>query len=228
MTKILLADDMAHFLDLEISFLRRADCEIVTAEDGIEALKVAKTAVPDIILLDVEMPRMTGIECCRHIKNDPKLKKIPVVMVTATDRLEECTKAGCDDFWKKPIREDEFIKGIKKHVSIVERETKRVSIGLQVDYKKKGKSINAFTKDISINGMFIITRETLPVGESIEVSFTLPETDKPLKVKCKVVRELRDEQDGHYVGGMGLVFEKLGKKAGKAIEDFIDASMQAL
>ena len=66
------------------------------------------------------------------------------------------------------------------------------------------------------------------MGEFIEVSFTLPETDKPLKVKGKVVREVRDEQDGHYVGGMGVAFGKLGKKAHKAIEDFIDASMQAL
>ena len=118
MTKILLVDDMAHFLDLEISFLRRSDCEIVTADNGIDALKIAKTSMPDIVLLDVEMPRMTGIECCRHLKNDPNLKHIPVVMVTATNRVDECQKAGCDDFWRKPIREEDFLNGIKKLVEI--------------------------------------------------------------------------------------------------------------
>ena len=228
MTKILLADDMAHFLDLEISFLRRADCEIVTAEDGIEALKIAKTTRPDIILLDVEMPRMTGIECCRHLKNDPSLKGIPVVMVTATNRRDECERAGCDDFWKKPIREDDFLRGIKKLIPIKEREDKRVSIGLQVEYVKSGKAISAFTKDISVRGMFIITRETLPVESEIEVSFTLPETTNPLKVGGKVIRELKDAENGHYVGGMGISFAKVDKKTQKAIEHFVESSLQAI
>ncbi len=228
MTKILLADDMAHFLDLEVSFLRRADCRIFTAEDGIEALKMAKTAQPDIILLDVEMPRMTGIECCRHIKNDPDLKHIPIIMVTATNRHDECVRAGCDDFWKKPIREENFLEGIRKHVSIKERETKRVSIGLQVDYLKEGKTINAFTKDISNKGIFIITRETFPIGTHIELTFTLPENEKPISVTGKVIRELSDEEDGHYVGGMGMSFEKMDGDTRKAIDDFIDSSLRAL
>ena len=228
MTRILLADDMANFLDLEISFLRRADCEILTADNGIEALKLAKTIKPDIILLDVEMPRMTGIECCRHIKNDPSLKKIPVIMVTATNRREECNKAGCDDFWKKPIREKDFLEGLKKHVMVRERTDKRVSIGLQVDYLREGKTVNAFTKDISSNGMFIITRDTLPVGTDIELSFTLPETKKPVSVVGKVIRELRDEQDGHYVGGMGIEFGKMNDHARKEITRFVKSSIQAL
>jgi len=228
MTKILLADDMAHFLDLEISFLQRADCEIVTAEDGIEALKLAKTIRPDIILLDVEMPRMTGIECCRHIKSDPNLKGIPVVMVTATNRRDECERVGCDDYWKKPIREDDFLRGIKKLIPIREREDKRVSIGLQVEYVKSGKNICAFTKDISTRGMFIITRETLPVGSKIEVSFTLPESLSPLKVSGKVIRELKDAQDGHYLGGMGISFEKMDENTQKMIEFFVESSLQAI
>lgn len=227
MTKILLADDMANFLDLEISFLRRSDCEILTAENGIEALKIAKTIRPDIILLDVEMPRMTGIECCRHIKSDPDLKHIPVIMVTATNRIEECLKAGCDDFWRKPIREGDFLTGIKKHVLIVERENKRVSIGLQVDYKKAGKLVNAFTKDISSKGMFIITRDTLPIGSGIELSFILPEANLPIKVTGKVIRELRDEQDGHCVGGMGISFEQMEDDTNSEIQRFIQQSLMA-
>ena len=59
--KILLVDDMSNFLDLEVSFLRRKDCQIVTANDGVDALKKTKIDKPDIVLLDIEMPRMTGI-----------------------------------------------------------------------------------------------------------------------------------------------------------------------
>jgi uncharacterized protein (TIGR02266 family) len=211
---------------LEISFLRRADCEILTAEDGIEALKLAKTVHPDIILLDVEMPRMTGIECCRHIKSDPNLKGIPVVMVTATNRRVECEKAGCDDYWRKPIREEDFLRGIKKLVPIKEREDKRVCIGLQVEYQKGGKTISAFTKDISATGMFIITRETLQVDSNVEISFTLPESRTPLKIAGKVIRELKDAEDGHYVGGMGVLFKKMDDDTQKAILSFVESSLQ--
>ncbi len=224
MVKILLADDMANFLDLEISFLRRTDCTIITAENGIEALKRAREEKPDIILLDVEMPKMTGIEACRHLKNDPTLKAIPVVMVTATDRYDECRKAGCDDFWKKPIKEEGFLKGVKKHVDIAERETKRVSIGLEVSYEIEGRVINAFTKDISEQGMFIITRDTLPMGSDIDLAFTLPESRERLEVTGKVVRELKDQQDGHFVGGMGISFRALDDKTATAIRDFVQSS----
>ncbi len=227
MTKILLADDMAHFLDLEISFLRRSDCSIITAENGIEALKLAKTENPDIILLDIEMPRMTGIECCRHIKNDPNLKNIPVIMVTATDRRDESMKAGADDFWRKPISEKAFIEGIKKFVPIVEREDLRVSIGLQVEYENEGSVINAFSKDISCNGMFIIARETLPVGSEFDLTFSLPEIKNSLTVRGRVVRELRDNQDGHYVGGMGVNFLNLDEETTEVINDFIASSTSA-
>jgi len=224
MVKILLADDMANFLDLEISFLRRTDCEIITAENGIEALKKAKEEKPDLILLDVEMPMMTGIEACRHIKSDPALRNTPVIMVTATDKHEECQKAGCDDFWKKPIKEEGFLRGIKKHVNIVERETKRVSIGLEVRYEIKGRTVSAFTKDISERGMFIITRDTLPMGSDIELTFTLPESREELKVIGKVVRELKDQQDGHLVGGMGISFNEMDDKTAEAIRNFVQSS----
>jgi uncharacterized protein (TIGR02266 family) len=224
--KILLADDMAHFLDLEISFLRRADCHIITAENGIEALKLAKTERPDIILLDIEMPRMTGIECCRHIKNDPALKHIPVIMVTATTREEESRKAGADAFWRKPLREDDFLLGIKQYVPIRERLERRISIGIQVDYKKGGRKVSAFTKDISNNGMFIITRDTLPVGNDVELTFSLPEENNSLTVRGRVVRELRDDQNGHYVGGMGVNFLDLDEEACRAINHFITDSTQ--
>lgn len=226
MTKILLVDDMVHFLDLEISFLQRADCHIITAHNGIEALKLAKIEKPDIILLDVEMPRMTGIEVCRHLKSDSALKHIPIVMVTATDREEESYKAGANDFWRKPIKEEDFLRGIKRFVNIREREDKRVNIGIQVDYKKDDKPVSAFTKDISNNGMFIITRDTLPVGEELDLTFSLPEISKPLHVKGRVVRELKDEQDGHYVGGMGILFTEMSEEDAAAINKFIESSIK--
>jgi uncharacterized protein (TIGR02266 family) len=222
--KILLVDDMSNFLDLEVSFLRRKDCVIITANDGAEALKRTKLEKPDIVLLDVEMPRMTGIECCRFIKADPNIKHIPVIMVTSTSKRDESFAAGADDFWQKPINEEKFLEGIKKFVPIKERSDKRLPIGLQVDYRigeNKDKLVQAFTKDISHSGMFLITRDTLPIGSNFEIEFTIPGINRRVVSKVEVMREMKDEMEGHYVGGMGLHFVDLPADDQKSLDDFI-------
>jgi len=227
MPKILLADDMTNFLDLEISFLRRADCEIVTAQDGAQALKLAKLEKPDVILLDVEMPRMTGIEACRILKKDPTTKNIPVIIVTATSRKDEAEKAGCDDFWQKPISEMTFMAGLKRFVEIVEREDRRVAIGIQVDYKVgegQTKVVHAFTRDLSSGGMFIITRDTLPVGDTVDLEFVLPGSPDKINVSGTVVRSFQDEERGHYIGGMGLTFSNVSDDVNDRLIQFIQES----
>ena len=222
--KILLVDDMSNFLDLEVSFLRRKDCQIVTANDGVDALKKTKIDKPDIVLLDIEMPRMTGIECCRLIKADPTTRHIPVVMVTSTSKRDEAFAAGADDFWQKPINEGQFLEGIKKFVPIKERSDKRLPIGLQVDYRigeNHDKLVQAFTKDVSHGGMFLITRDTMPIGSEFEIEFTIPVVNRRIKAKVLVMREMRDEMEGHYVGGMGVHFAGLDASDQKSLDDFI-------
>ena len=221
--KILLVDDMRNFLDLEISFLKRSEVKILTAEDGVDALKRVKSEKPDLVLLDIEMPRMNGIEVCRIIKNDPSLKDIPVVMVTSTNRYEEAVNAGADDFWKKPIFEDDFLKGIKKFVPIAERQEERVSIGLQVDYRageEKEKMVQAFTANISKGGLFMITRDPLPVGTVVDMEIHLP--DKKIKAAGVVVRETKEEEEGYYTSGMGIRITQMSDKDREVYHHFIE------
>ncbi len=225
--KILLVDDMRNFLDLEVSFLKRSDVNILTAMDGVEALKIAKAEKPDLILLDIEMPRMNGIEVCRIIKNDPSLKHIPVVMVTSTNRYEEAMNAGADDFWRKPIFEEDFLKGIKKFVDIKERKDIRVPVGLQVDYRvgeSKNKVVQAFTANISKGGLFLITRDTLPVGSRIEMEIHLP--DRKIEAVGEVVREVKEEEEGYYTSGMGIKIVDISDEDRKAYESFIDEKLK--
>ncbi len=225
--KILLVDDMRNFLDLEISFLRRSDVKILTAEDGVEALKITKAEKPDIVLLDIEMPRMDGIQVCRIIKSDPSLKHIPVVMVTSTNRYEEAMNAGANDFWKKPIFEKDFLEGIKKFVPIKERVEERIPVGLQVDYRvgeDKNKVVQAFTANISKGGMFLITRDTLPVGSVLELEIHLP--DGKVKAKGEVVREVKEEEEGLYTSGMGIKLISFENDGKKVYEDFIESKLK--
>jgi len=223
MTKILLVDDMRNFLDLEISFLRRADCRIMTAKDGLEALKIATDERPDIILLDIEMPRMNGIECCRILKANPDFKKIPVVIVSSFERRTECFKAGANDYVRKPINEEAFLKEIKKFIDIKERKDERAEVSIKADYTFKKKLYSAYSRDLSLSGIFLITSDILPLGSELPLTLDLPDGRKSKKIKVmgKVMRIVEESTGEHAYTGMGLEFVNLKPTGEKAISNFI-------
>ncbi|RMF18827.1 MAG: response regulator [Candidatus Dadabacteria bacterium] len=201
---ILLADDMAHFLDLERSFLRRAECRLVTAADGADALIAAKRETPDLLLLDVEMPKMTGIEVCRLLRQDAAFKNTPIVMVTSTDRREEAFRAGATDFWQKPIREREFIEGIRELVPIRIREDERVRIGLPARLQlADGRDVDVMTRDVSTSGAYFLTSEAADVDSELTVSLRLGFDDAPVvELRGRVVRVAQGED-----GGLAVAFD---------------------
>lgn len=223
MIKILLVDDIRNFLDLEISFLKRTDCQIFTASTGVEALKIAKQEGPDIILLDLIMPEMGGIECTRILKADPELKKIPVVIVTSTDKKEESLNAGANEFVRKPINENALLGVIKKFVPIQERQEDRVMIGLEVKYRYMGIDRVNYSRDISPTGLFLITEKPVPIGVELDLEFDLPleGSPTPVKARASVVREEREEREGRIITGMGLEFRDLAGEERKKISQFI-------
>jgi two-component system alkaline phosphatase synthesis response regulator PhoP len=113
---ILVVDDNAQNLELLQAYLEDIDCRTIPAKDGIEALEIMKKSVPDLVLLDVMMPRMSGFEVCRRIKNNPATAAVPVIMVTALNELGDIERAidsGTDDFLSKPINKLELITRVK-------------------------------------------------------------------------------------------------------------------
>ena len=114
--KILVVDDNAQNLELLVAYLDELEAEIQTAADGIEALEQVEQFDPDLILLDVMMPRMSGFECCRNLKANPQTRDIPVIMVTALTELgdiERGVESGTDDFVTKPVNRLELITRVK-------------------------------------------------------------------------------------------------------------------
>jgi CheY-like chemotaxis protein len=114
--KILVVDDNAQNLELLVAYLDALDCEVDTAADGVEALQKVAEAPPDLIVLDIMMPRMSGFEVCRKLKSDPKTRDIPVLMVTALSELgdiEQGVDSGTDDFISKPVSRLELITRVK-------------------------------------------------------------------------------------------------------------------
>ena len=113
--RILIADDNAANRELLEAYLADFDCEIETAVDGQDTLDKVVSFRPDLILLDVMMPKQSGFEVCRKIKDDPETSKVMVLMVTALNELgdiERGVNAGTDDFLSKPINKIALLKRV--------------------------------------------------------------------------------------------------------------------
>jgi two-component system, sensor histidine kinase and response regulator len=103
---ILIVDDQPENFEVIEALLHNTDHNLYYASDGITAIDLLDKFDPDLVLLDVMMPEIDGIEVCRQIKANPRWQAIPVIMVTSfnsTDNLSRCLAAGADDFLSKPV-----------------------------------------------------------------------------------------------------------------------------
>jgi adenylate cyclase len=122
-SKILVVDDTPHNVKLLADLLGAKGYDVRTAASGAEALALLPGFNPDIVLLDVMMPGMSGYEVCKEIRNNPETRLLPVVMVTALDAAEERIKGievGADDFLSKPINTNELLARVGSLVRIQE------------------------------------------------------------------------------------------------------------
>jgi two-component system alkaline phosphatase synthesis response regulator PhoP len=115
-SRILIADDNAPNVELLEAYLADVDCDLVVAVDGQDALEKVQKFQPDLVLLDVMMPRLSGFEVCKRIKDNPQTRRIMVLMVTALNELgdiERAVDAGTDDFLSKPVNRLELVKRVE-------------------------------------------------------------------------------------------------------------------
>lgn len=118
---LLLVDDNDQNLELLEAYLESLQCELRLARDGVEALDAVRTRRPDLILLDVMMPRMSGFQACQQLKADAATRDIPIVMVTALNEVSDVERAiecGADDFLSKPVNKLELLTRVKSLVRI--------------------------------------------------------------------------------------------------------------
>lgn len=122
---ILVVDDNPQNLELILAYLEEVDCSTLSSTNGTDALDIIRKTPPDLVLLDVMMPKISGFEVCRQAKNDPQTAHIPIIMVTALTELGDIEKAidsGTDDFLSKPVNKWELVTRVKtmlrlKHLS---------------------------------------------------------------------------------------------------------------
>jgi len=114
--KVLLVEDNPQNRYLVTFLLENSGYEVVAAEDGEAAVVAVETHRPDLILMDVQLPKMDGYEATRHIKGDPRFKDIPLVALTAHSMKGDRGKAleaGCDDYITKPVDAEQLLARIK-------------------------------------------------------------------------------------------------------------------
>jgi CheY-like chemotaxis protein len=114
--RILIADDNVANRELLEAYLIEIDCDIETSVDGQDTLDKVASFQPDLVLLDVMMPKLSGFEVCKQLKENPDTSRTMIVMVTALNELgdiERAVSAGTDDFLSKPVKKVELLKRVQ-------------------------------------------------------------------------------------------------------------------
>ncbi len=211
---ILCIDDDHTILELLCDYLEALGYQTLKASDGETGLELARKYLPDLILLDVMMPGLSGFEVCRELKKDPTTRDIPVVMVTALGEIEDRVRAlevGADDFLTKPVALPELKARVK---SLLEVKAYR-------DHLKRHKE--ALEREVALK-----TQELQRAFEALRKAHQKIK-DLSLEVILRLSRaaEYRDEHTGEHIRRMAhysaLIARKLGLNE-EAVESILYAA----
>jgi DNA-binding response OmpR family regulator len=178
--KILVVDDEPDAVELIAFNLRGAGYDVITAEDGEEALKKTRQARPDLVVLDLMLPEIDGLEVCRTMRNDPNISKIPIIMLTA--KAEEIDRVlglelGANDYVTKPFSPRELVLRVKNQLKssetvAAEKGGKWTFGDLQVDVERhtvvvKGKLIDLTATEFKLLTLLIERRGRVQSREQL-------------------------------------------------------------
>lgn len=116
MPRILVAEDEKDIRELIAFTLRFAGFDVLLATNGEEAVQVAEAEIPDLVILDVRMPRMSGYEACRRLKENPQTAALPVVFLSAKGQdseIQQGLESGAEEYILKPFAPDELIQQVR-------------------------------------------------------------------------------------------------------------------
>lgn len=220
--KILLVDDEQDILDLLSYNLEKEGYDVYTAHNGIKCLEIARQIIPDIILLDVMMPEMDGMEACKEIRDDDRLKNVIVAFLTA--RNEDYSQiagfdSGADDYISKPIKTRVLISRVKallrRNGALKTEDTKIDQVGISIDKDKylvfkEGKELTLPKKEFELLALLlsqpgrVFTRDfilTSVWGNDVIVG------DRTIDVHIRKLREKLGDDYFKTIKGVGYKFE---------------------
>lgn len=229
--RILLVGDKPVFAALRQGLLRSGESKVLAAASGGEALKVALTTLPDVILLDAELPDADGFEVCRTLRLDPLTEAIPVIVLTGNSQPQ----------WPQNVGETSAVASVPLGIDtarllnmiqmvlttpLTRRAAPRASVALGVDYIHADTTGTGKTLNVSQDGMFIVTANPPEVGTHLIIHFALPDSE-PVEGTAQVMWIRRPEAEHPYPPGMAVQFLKLPPEAGPAIAAFVAAVLKS-
>ncbi len=217
--KILIVDDEQDILDLLEYNLKKEDFKVFTASNGIEALEVASKEKPDLILLDVMMPEMDGMETCAKLREHSELKNTIVAMLTA--RGEDYSQiagfdSGADDYITKPIKPRVLISRIKALLRRgVSEVVKDIGLGVSINKDKyvaikDGQELSLPKKEFELLALLLSEPDKVFTRENILLSVWGNDVvvgDRTIDVHIRKLREKLGNEHFKTVKGVGYKFE---------------------
>jgi len=224
--KILLVDDDEFFIEFERSFIQRKHFEILEARNGSEALEVIRKHNPDLVLLDLYMPGMDGLEVIARMRAEGYLE-IPVIVVSNEQNMEkirELKEAGAGDYLTKPIDIDELVLKVNKFLNETVRSDRRLPVSIKLKYRALDELLSGESRDLSTTGIFVRTRKNLEVGNLVELFlYSTEDADaEPIRLMGEVVRTVENDREE----GAGLKFINLRQESIELIRQLLESEQK--
>ena len=119
--KVMVIDDSNTIRRSAETLLKKVGCDVITADNGFEALPLISANHPDILFIDIMMPRLDGYQTCALVKNTPKFREIPIIMLSSKDGLFDRAKGrvvGAEQYLTKPFTRDDLLNAIRTHLLV--------------------------------------------------------------------------------------------------------------
>ncbi|MCE5194964.1 MAG: response regulator [Nitrospiraceae bacterium] len=220
MKKILIVDDLKPFIEQQKNILCRSDFQILTATSGIDALEIHKELGADLMIIDLDMPGMSGDELCSEIRKNSNLKSVSILMVTRPNEkdIERCKKCGANDYITKPIKAQSLVEKATILLVVSERKNFRALAKIKIEGMSNSFNFSAFSVNLSSTGILIETELSLPISDVISCSFFLPDKTS-VSFKGEVARVMKKNGAGMYQ--YGIRFTNISNLNKLAIEEYI-------
>jgi len=220
---ILLVDDSKFFLELERQFLRNTPSTILTASSGEEALSLAREHRPSLIFMDMDMPDLNGLDCCRTFKADQDLQAVPIVLIgdkTSGTNETDARSAGADEYLSKPLDRRHFLAIGHRFLVSIDRREPRQNHQTLVTMICQGRRLQGRCIDVSSGGMFLDCQPIARKDERLLLTFSLPDVQQTqIEISGRIAWANSEEEiiKENYPLGYGVEFVDISDSIGAAL-----------
>jgi len=229
---ILIVDDVQLLRSLAKNYFISSEFQLTTARNVVEAIRLANTIQPHLIIMDADMPGEDGVSGCRQIKNHPALFTTPVILVAANTpaAIEACWQAGCDAVLPRPLSRRELLSVSRQLLALADRAAPRVEHRILVNYGETAAlGSHDYAHNVGSGGLFLAADRDLPAGLTLHLEFLVPGAPEATLCRGRVAwhnvatRPLRPD----LPSGVGIEFIDLSGAARRLLQGFIlDATRQ--